>query len=629
MPQFNTTELDFDKIKENIKNYFRNSSSEFSDWDYEGSGLNFLLDVMAYNTHYNAMLAHMSMSESFLDSAQIRGNIISRAKLLGYVPGSVTSSSASIDLRIKAGINQAAVFTLPQYSTFKATVNGTDYTFISEAQTVPLVNGYYDITDLELKQGVRNTLSFRVDTAINQRFTLEDPSIDINSIVVKIYPNENSDEFDIFTRFNDFIGGTTGDSMIYFINENFNGNFDISFGNNVFGKAPTLSSMVVVEYTAAEGSLTNGADTFEFVSWGSGGIVADDIDVIETITTTSIARGGAERETNDSIRFNAPLNYIAQKRAVTPSDHYALLKQKFNYIDSIVVWGGEDNIPEDLGWVYICMRPPGEQEVLTELEKSQVISYLDNIGVVGIRHKIVDPEYTYLYFDIEYKYDPSITSKSNAILNVLIEKTIRLYNDTVLRSFDGIFRHSQFLAKIDATDKSILNSTARIHAYKFMNLADDSDESPKLTHSVNLNFGFRIDGTLEQTAAVIVNIPSYESGGITYTIRDRPWDESAASPALNAEEERPIFLYDGANQVAEVGKINLETGELSLDLIGYEPDDSPAPSVEVHVVPRSSDIASMQYKILAIDTSKNTYFGDIDTGKTGISTTNYITFDRE
>ena len=663
MSQFNTTELDFDAIKENIKSYFKNSDSEFRDWDYEGSGLNSLLDILAYNTHYNAMLAHMSMNESFLDSAQLRANVVSRAKLLGYTPRSKNAATAGIDFIVTPGTAADSNFTIPKYTKFTTTISGKKYFFLSDVVTADLETDpdtgiqSYRFDGLILTQSKYEGPvidQYYVDAGSNQRFVISDDDVDTDTLVVKVYSNPNSSDYNVYTKFEEFVGEYGSESTIYFLEENVFGKYEIRFGNNVFGKSPSPNSLVELEYIACDGSEANGATSFEFNGW-SEAIDPDKIGSVIIDQVSSFSSAGSDREDLPSIKFNAPLNFISQKRAVTPSDYYTLISQNIGGIESLVVWGGEDEVPEDLGYVYICAKPSGTEEFLTDAQKTLIYNYLANKGIVGLRHKIVDPEYTYLYFDIEYKYNPSLTSKSEASLNNDISFNVENFGKNNLNTFDGVFRHSNFVSMIDNTNKAIINTTARIRAYKIMDLLDEDDEheddSPKTNHIVSLDFGFKLDGVVDQSAPVIINRPTFTASNFSYDpnhpshefyIEDRPQSESD-SPESLGQFERPVFLVDTKDSPGkewEIGTINLETGLLTIDLIVNNKDELEPPTldltpdtasakIEVHVVPRSNDVVAKKAKIVQIDPSKCTYNGEVDTAFSNRANIGYNTFDRE
>lgn len=637
MAQFNTTELDFDKIKTNLVDYFK-SDPTFKDWDFEGSGLTTLLNVLAYNTHYNAILSHMSMNESFLDSAQVRSNVVSRAKLLGYVPRSAGAATASIQMVVTPpeGVTDH-IMTIPEYTRFKAVVDGKSYSFLSETQSATLTGGVYTFSDIKLTQGLYKVSNFIVDKMVSQRFTIPERNVDSSTIVVRVFPNPQSDESDTYGRFTDFVGDRNKDSQIYFLNEGTNGKYEVSFGNDVFGKSPSATSRIELSYIVSDGSVTNGASQFKFVSWSDNTYRPSSKKVI---TTNSPAQGGDIRESIEEIKYNAPISFVAQNRAVTASDYYALLIHEVKGIDSLSVWGGEDHdVPNllscsgqtfnlNLGHVFICCKPTGTGKILTTEKKSEITTFLEKKGIVGMKHDILDPEYTYLYFDINYKFNPQLTAKSRSTINNDINQEVKIYSDTILKSFDGVFRHSNFVSKIDKISTAILNTTARIRAYKEMALGPDlyPNHDPS-DYGLQVSFGFKIDGIPEQTASVFKKAIFYKSETTWYQIVDYPNADSGNTLVIG-ENRRPLFIKDGDTKLGEAGYVDLHTGDVIFNLQSHIPSD-PYAIIKVHVVPASNDIVAKRERIITIDETLNIYNGDIDTAYSGSGNVNYDTFDRE
>ena len=349
----NVTELDFADIKNNLKNFLK-QQTEFNDYDFEGSGLNVLLDVLAYNTHYNALNAHYSLNESFLDSAQIRGNVVTRAKLLGYTPRSVLSPRAKVDLVVNIASESGTIPTtlsLPRGTKLNTVVSGEEFQYVVlEAQTATLVGTTYTFNDVVIVEGTIRELKYRVDNDIeNQKFQLSDYDADTSTLRVRVQSNEESTAFDVYTKF-ETLRGVDSTSKVYYLQENPSGYYEVYFGDGVTGFKPTNNNIITIDYVTTKGVESNGANSFTMVD-SVGGFSSI------TVTLDTAAAGGAEAETMESIRFNAPLTFISQNRAVTSDDYASILKKEFSNIDSISTWGGEDNDPPDYGRVYICIKP--------------------------------------------------------------------------------------------------------------------------------------------------------------------------------------------------------------------------------------------------------------------------------
>ena len=461
--QLQVTELDFDQIKENLKAYFRRDESPFKDWDFEGSGLNKLLDVLSYNTHYNAILAHMSINESFLDSAQIRANVVSAAKLLGYTPRSWTTSRATINVTFRAiGTYVADTLTLPRGSAFKTSVNGTSYSFFTEdSQTVArTLDNKFIFTDVVIVQGsIQRSRHLANASNPNQKFVINAANADLADLKVNVYPNSTSTALEQFIPFTEFTG-IDETSPIYFLGENALGEYEITFGNGSFGRALDPMSIVELEYIRTAGAAANSAQVFTYA--GTAQLASNAFGNNPTVTVTSSAAGGSSRESINSIKFNAPISFIAQNRAVTAEDYAALIRSKFSYIDAISVWGGEDDPTPQFGKVFISIKPtdndPETNSLLTDQQRSEILEFLRQKKVLSITPELVDPDYVWMYFNVLFKYDPTRTSLSPGVLETQVRDSIIQFTADYLESFGGVFRFSKFLKAIDSANPAINSS---------------------------------------------------------------------------------------------------------------------------------------------------------------------------
>lgn len=576
-PILNVTELDFDQIKANIKTYFKRQESPFQDWDFDGSGLSVLLDVLAYNTQYNAMLSHLTLNESYIDTAQLRSSVASHAKLLGYTPRSTQASKALISaVFTKNPASDAKTLLLPRGTAFTSSLNGVAYNFLTtESKTVSLsndgtfkfsigvipmsnatgavstiilkdntqnwtpsnlvyllpsgleapsfVNGWHgffvhiisgtgagsiieidtntgntltfksaqtfapDSTSrytivapgefdnaLSIVEGSLKSVSFNVDNSIpNQKFIIEDDFVDISTLHVRVYDYSNSSRYLAFVPFTS-LNETKPDSQVYFISQNTRGKYEISFGNDKFGKALNNLNIVRLEFVITSAQVANGASTFKY----SGKDLFDELGgkIVKNspiITTVSVSSSGAPEEGIEAIRFNAPNSLITQNRAVTANDYKTILLNAFPYIQSISVWGGEDEIQFDpgnaglyAGQVYISVKQAGSDANLTLQQKNAMEEVLDTKRVMTIKTNFIDPDYTYIYMDTYFKYSSNLTTNPGSVLESNIAKVIKNYSTQNLLRFDGVFRFSNFLNQIDISDPAILNSEANVYFYK-------------------------------------------------------------------------------------------------------------------------------------------------------------------
>ena len=616
----NVTELDFDQIKQNLKNYLK-TQSEFNGYDFEGSGLSTLLDVLAYNTHYNAVAAHFSLNEAFLDSAQIRGNVVTRAKLLGYVPRSVLAPRAKVNVVIDV---TTEVGTLPNTLTMNrgtklsTSVAQEQYQYVTlQTQTATLnvdtttnpPTKTYSFNNVDIAQGYYKSLKYRVDNDIeNQKFQLSDEDADTSTLRVRVQENEESSSFDIYTRFETLLN-VDSTSQVYYLQENSSNYFEIYFGDGVTGRKPNNNNIITLDYVYTEGAESNGANVFT-LSDSIGGFGTS------SVTTVTAAAGGAEQETSESIRFNAPLTFTSQNRAVTSDDYRAIIQREFTNISSISCWGGEDNDPPDYGTAYISIKPI-IAETLTQAEKDEITgTILKGKNVVSITPEIVDPNYTYLELDVFFKYNPNLTDRTAVELTSVVRDTISDYNFNNLNKFDGVFRHSQLTSLIDNSDPAIQNSTVR--PYMFMNI------TPSITEGAN-NF------TLKFTS------PFYKSGASTDFILTSTPFKLAYSPTIDHyfgdipianTTDRQVIIYkivDGVNVtvVNDAGLVNPDKGIITLNnFTAY--DTTP---IRITVTPNSLDLAPKRDQLIAIDPLRVQITPSVDTisvsGSTG--TINYTT----
>ena len=617
MAQFNTTELDFDKIKGNLKDYFKRSGSPFQDWDFDGSGLNNLLDVLAYNTHYNAMNTHVAMNESFLDSAQIRSNVVSRAKLLGYTPTSKTAATADITLVLRRKDDSTnSTYTINRGDTFTSTIDDITYTFVllQDSQATVAVNnsgvGTFTFSNLLVSQGSMKARKYNIDNSLlNQKFVIQDPSVDISTLLVKVYDTPNASTYSVYNRFKEYTSGLTSSSLIYYLEENYEGKYEIHFGNNAIGKQPGNQSVIELEFLSTQGDVANGASAFSY-----GGGADTTVDGTTTIIVNSISAGGSDVEDIESIRFNAPLTFIAQNRAVTSDDYQTLVKQAFGAIDSISVWGGEENNPQQFGRVFISIKPEGALS-LTREEKTSITDALQNKRVLAIEPVVVDPDYTYLFFNVFFKYNSSFTSLTQSQMETKVRDLITNFNDSRLQNFDGVFRYSQFLREIDSSDTAILNSTVRVYAYKDLILTRGST----VTHQVN----FDMELFDENPSQSIIQSSSWKYNDVDYFLADEAGEVG--------QPERNIFVYSIVEGVKTkvinaVGTLDVLSGEMNLSNSRI-PLSQSVETIRLEVSPNSNDIVSRRNTLLRIDVPKTSVSGEIDTAAvSGSVSDNYNTY---
>ncbi len=596
----NVTELDFDQIKKNLKNYLK-SQSQFNGYDFEGSGLSSLLDVLAYNTHYNAMTAHFALNEAFLDSAQIRGNIVTRAKLLGYIPRSVLAPRATVTITVdvsgESGIIPSTL-TLPRGAKLTTNVDGRNYRYVvlDEQSAVISSNNTFVFDNVTIVEGTRKKLLYRVDNDIeNQKYQISDDDADTSTLRVLVQANEQSSSYDNYTQFDSLLN-VDSSSRVYYLQENSNEYFEVYFGDGVTGKKPLNNNIVTLDYIFTNGEDSNGANVFSMVD-NIGGYSSI------TISTLAKAQGGTEKETNESIRFNAPLTFTSQNRAVTSDDYRAIINKEFTNISSISTWGGEDNDPPDYGAIYISIKPL-VNEILSPNEKTKIINtILKGKSVVSITPVIVDPNFTYLDLDVSFKYNPNLTDRSPVELQSVVRDTISDYNFNELNKFDGVFRHSQLLKAIDNADPAIQNSNVR--PYMFMNITPNKS-SAGLDNNFDLQFTAPFFSSGSSTN-FIISSTSFKLNSDEVYFGDIPIENST---------DRQVIVYkivgnQNVTVVNDAGLIDITKGNIKLN--NFIPDDDSPDNIRITVVPNSLDLAPKRDQLIAIDPLRVQITPSIDT----------------
>lgn len=458
------TELDFDSIKNNLKTFLR-SQSEFTDYDFEGSGMSVLLDVLAYNTHYMGYYLNMVANEMFLDTAQLRSSVLSHAKLINYIPESRKGAEAIITINVTPSVTEdttSTIATLNKYTKFVAADNdGQNYQFVTtDAYTATKLSNKFTFANVSIRQGEVVTLQFPVDTSNpKRRFTLPSANIDTDTLVVTVQASASSTDTEIYTLATD-VTELTSSSPVYFIEENQDLQYTVYFGDGVIGKKPSDGNIVITTFLTTSGEATNKLPTF--VPSGNVAGYRDNV----SITTVSSSYGGSEKETIEQVRFRAPYFYTTQNRAVTATDYATLLTKDYPNIDSVSAWSGDENDPPIYGKVFLALKTK-ENYYLTASEKEAIKENLiSNRNVMTVIPELVDPDYTYILIRGDVKYNPSLTSLSATDIRSYVRATILDYETNELNRFDSTFRKSKMQNYIENAEKSITGSDIKVYLQK-------------------------------------------------------------------------------------------------------------------------------------------------------------------
>ena len=484
------TELDFDTIKTNLKS-FLNNQTQFTDYDFEGSGLNVLIDLLAYNTHYNAYYLNMVANESFMDTALLRDSVVSHAKTLGYIPYSTASSTAIINFSVESGSNTAATLTIPSgYAFLSDQIDSKSYNFIVlEDTTVTKSNTKFIFESLELHEGQLVTYNFTHNSASNpkQTFLLPDSNIDTSTISILVAPSAGNTSTTIYNAVTDILD-VTGTSPVYFLQENKNGRYQIYFGNDAVGKSLPDGAIVSATYLLTNGSDANKANNFVGTTTLTDSLATSLSNF--TITPISSASGGADRESVDNIKFSATSQYSTQNRLVTIKDYESYILNKYPSIDSISVWGGEDNIPVVYGKVFVSLKPKTDYYI-SEAEKQRIIDdIITPKSIISVSTQILDPEYLYIIIDSQVQYDTKKTTSSEIAIKNAIRSSILTYNSTNLNKFSSKLVLSKLQDSIDSTDlNSIVGSKTKLRVQKRFKPTLNANKSYTIPFNVKLNRG--------------------------------------------------------------------------------------------------------------------------------------------
>lgn len=485
------TELDFNQIKQGLKTYLQ-SQDTLRDYNYEGSALSTLLDVLAYNTQYNAYYLNQVANEMFLDTAQQRSSVVSHAKLLNYTPKSAIAPSATINLRMNNVTNSS--LTLPAYTTFLSeSIEGINYKFVTvDSKTVEtdLIAETATFNNLELKQGNPVNYTFTINTSDNPKhmFTLPDTNIDTSTLKVTVQKSFSNNYTEVYTESSNklLLDGT---SQVFFIQEGLTGNYEIYFGDGILGKRLSDGNIVIVNYLVTNGTAAAGANSFVLMDSVGGFSSA-------TITNLSEATAGADKETIDSIKYQAPKAFAAQNRAVTKDDYITIIQQNKLGIpfDAVSVWGGQENETPAFGQVFIALKPAGSY-VLTDTQKQRIIrDVIKPICVLTVTPTIVDPDYTYIKLKVNAIYDPSKTTLSAEQIRQNISNTINNFSNTTLNTFNSTFKNSDLIAAIQATNNSIVTNEISIQLQKKFKPNFSLSQTYKLDYKVALERGVFLTG---------------------------------------------------------------------------------------------------------------------------------------
>ena len=603
----NVTDLDFDDISSNLKNFLK-GQDKLKDYNFEGSTLSMLIDLMSYSAHIGAVNTNIAASELFLDSAQMRKNVVSRAKDLGFTPASETAAKATLDMTIENAVQAdgssptTSQMSLPKGSRFQSNYDGTNYVFTTTSSVTPSkIGNTFNYTGINIAQGIFVEENFVFDSQIaNQKFVMGNERVDRGTMTVSV---NSGGVLETFTKSTD-VSTVTSTSKVYFTQENEDEFTEVYFGDGILGKKLLDGDIITVQYILVNETHANGAKLFTLIS-----TILGFTDV--TIATKEIAASGSEKESISSIKFKASKSYSSQNRLVTLNDYKAKLQEFYPSADALAIWGGEDNVPPEYGKVFISLKP-ANADYLTETEKANVKTSLNNLNMLTVRPVIVDAEIIKILITTVFKYDEKATTLSKGELETIVKNSITTFDSTNLNTFDSIFRHSNLAKDIDASDAAVISNVTNIRLRK--NISVILGELKKTGYTVDFSnpFYHPHDGHAKAGGGVVGSTGFKIVGDTTNTYY---FDEDGSGNLRR-------YYLDGSTRVYSdntAGTINYTTGVITVNAINIETTVLVDNTVDFTVIPNSNDVVATRGKLIDIDANDISVTGELDTIASGDS----------
>jgi hypothetical protein len=584
----NASELDFETLKANLISYMQEQPGAFQDYNFEGSAMNTMIDVLSYITHINSVNANFALNETFLDTAQLRESVVSHAKLLGYTPRSTKPSVAVVDIEVISPINvqddegKYLPLSMSRGTIFTTTINSITHHLITELSHTSERDseGKYIFKNVRLMQGQLNNRTYIYDETGFEHYVLQDNYVNTDTMIVEVYESQTTTQYDTFANIPNIID-IDNTSTAYFLEESRAGFYEIKFGDGIIGKRLTPGNIIKINYLTVGPEDINGASKFSLADTING-----NSDVV--ITTVTDAVGGAPNESTESIKFNAPLGFVAQNRAVTPDDYKGIIQNSYGNVDTLTVWGGEDNIPPDYGKVYISIKPL-DGEFLSDTQKAEIIGvHLKPKNVVSITPVLV----------VFYKYNPNISNATEAALSEQIRSVLTDYNNDNLKSFGGVFRNSNILQAIDSANIAVVSNTTRVNMHQLF--------TPVLGEERYYEFNFN-----QALTSLHGSINYMTSSEFTYNN-----EICLLKDYFNEEEaKRIIQVVNHNNKILShtVGYIDELTGKIVLEGFSLDTVVGLTDQLKIITKPASNDISPMRNELLVINYNNAKIIGEIDT----------------
>jgi len=593
MPYTQVSNLDFEQIKTSLKEYMR-AQSEFTDYDFDGSALSTLLDTLAYNTYYTAFNTNMVVNELFIDSATLRDNVVAIAKQLGYRPKSATSPTAYVSFNV--------TYTNPTTDTELILKKGTgfissfdnnvyQYVVIDDVKA-QVINDVATFTNVEVKEGTQLVNTFTVNSSLkSQKFILDNPNIDTNTIRVKVFPTGGSFSEPYLVA--DNILGVDGTSKVFFLDEIEDERYEILMGDGVLGKKLENNARIEVSYLTTAGPESNGVRTFVFsgVLENPNGVSPSAFTT--SITSTTASAGGEEIESTQKIKYTAPKSYGTQDRAVTSQDYEAIVRRVYPATSDIIIFGGEDQDPPEYGKVFIALKPK-DASYLTSLTKNSIVEELKKYVVASVEPKLVDPSILFVELTSKIYYNGEMTDQTTSQIRDKVIGGVQSYLDTSdTEKFNGKFRYSKMIGVIDDADKSINSNLTDITMRK--------DFYPSLNSTFYYEVCFQNafdkecdDPILSSTGFRVTEYPNFD-----VYVEDR--NSKIVLYRLDGVTGEKVVLD------SDIGDIDYEKGELKMYNLTIIKGSFFDNRISVRVKPLSNDIKALREVYLDVDVANSSF----------------------
>ena len=603
--QINATDLDFDTISDNIKTYLK-GQEKFKDYNFEGANMQVLIDMLSYATHISGVNTNIAASELFLDSAQLRKNVVSRAKDLGFTPASEKASSAQLEVKMvnirkpDGTIPSANEMTMPRGHNFQTVYDGVTYNFVNTQSVVPTRdNQVFSYPTVEIIQGQYVTDTFVFDNQIkNPKFVLSNGRVDKSKLEISINSNGIISKYSLSTD----VSTITSSTRVFYAQENEDGFIEVYFGDGVLGKDLKDGDVIDATYITVDATHADGAKQFT---------MADNINGFSqaTMITLSNASGGAEKESIDSIKFKATKFYTSQNRLVTLNDYKAKVSEYYPNADAVAVWGGEDNDPPQYGKVFISLKPQNS-DYLSVAEKTDVQNKLNQLNMLTVRPVIVDAEIVKILLTSVFKYNTNDTTLSKGELETIVRNSIVNFDNTQLNNFDSIFRHSNLVKEIDGSNTAILSNITNVRLQKRRQI--DISKSEGLVINFGNGFFHPHDGHNKASGGILTSTGFKVDGDSVNTYF---FDDDGSGVVRRYSIQSGVRVF--ADQTA--GTIDYTSGKISVNAIKFTSTVNSDTSIDFTVLPQSDDVVAIRGSLIDISVNDIKVTGEVDTISSGES----------